>query len=411
MAQWVSANLAMLLPPGTQTILDTIDSLLSVVKAPLDLMVTILDTAKNLVLAFSLFDFIPELRGLIEDFKAKILGSGFFVCPMWDYPVRQLTRAVNSPNYVGPDDTFGMIDKSGHEFKTSFLKDLLSSFDDERDPNRPQFTGPCAMLVLVRAARTPEQLGISSGEDNLGDAWGGLGSALGEASKAVRTIRFRAALAMIKEAAQHQSKDYVQGRVERAERAIQLLSFMSDDELDAVPYPENEETGGMFFDDIEDPSELDWSADCVPVLESLEAQYQPSAYPDWSRITLRDINPNLVSLVDYVFDPIIDLLQSGITLKQKLIDLIDAIKSKIEYLQSIIDSIQVIIDEIERLLNATGFHALYVTSSIGTVDLRIQAVDAEGPSIEGPFFYAGMTLLAGSDAKVIFDTLFAAVGS
>lgn len=409
-AQWVSANLKMLLPPGTTDILDLIDTMLSIVKAPLDLIVAILDTAKSLVLAFNLFDFIAILRGMVEDFKNKILGSGFFVCMMWDYPVRQLTGGVVQGKDVGPDNTFGVIGLEGHLFKESFLKDLLSSFDDTKDPYRPTFTGSCAMLILVRAASTPEQLGVHSGEDNVGDAWGGLGATIGQAGRAVGTIRMRAALATIKEAAQQQSSDYVQIRVERAERAIQMYSFLTDDEVDAISYPEDEENGGMYFDGLA-PNELDWQADCVPVLESIEGMYSPSVYPDWSRITLRDINPNLVLIVDYVFDPVIDLLQSGFTLKQKLIDLIDAIKSKVEYLQDIINSIQVILDEIDRLLSATGFHALYVSSSKGIANLKYQVESASGPPIEGPFFYAGMALLAGSDVKVLFDTLFAAVGS
>lgn len=409
MAQWVSANLKMLLPPGTQAILDTIDTILTIVKTPLDLIVSILNTAKSLVLAFNLFDFIGALRSMIEDFKNKIIGSGFFVCLMWDYPVRQLTGGVATSSDIGPDNTFGMVTMTGHEFKESFVKDLLASFDDDKDPYRPVFTGSCAMLVLVRAASTPEQLGVSSGEDNCGDAWGGLGHTIGEAGKSVRTIRMRAALAVLKEAAQAQSAETCQVRVERAEQALQMFSFMSDDEIDAISFPENEETGEMFFDGVE-PNELDWEADCVPVLESIEGQFTPSAYPDWSRITLRDINPDLVRIVDYVFDPIIDLLQGGFTLKQKLIDLIDAIKSKVEYLQDLIDSIDVILEEIDRLLSATGFHAIYISSSKGIDDLKIQLKNATGPAFTGKFFYAGMALLAGSDAKVIFDTLFAAVG-
>lgn len=409
MAQWVSANLKMLLPPGTQEILDTIDTILTIVKTPLDLIIAILDTAKNLVLAFSLFDFIAALRSMIEDFKNKILGSGFFVCLMWDYPVRQLTGGVQTHTNSGPDNTFGFLALEGHEFKESFLKDLLASFSDDKDPYRPVFTGSCAMLVLVRAGSTPEMVGIHAGEDNSGDAWGGLGASIGEAAKSVRTIRMRAALAILKEAAQAQSSDKVSVRVERAEAAIQRFSFMSDDEIDAIAIPDDETTGDMYYDNV-DPTKLDWEEDCVPVLESIEGQFTPSAYPDWSRITLRDINPELVHIVDYVFDPIIDLLQSGFTLKQKIIDLIDAIKSKVEYLENLIESIQTILEEIDRLLSATGFHALYVTSSKGISDLRYQAEHATGPSIEGPFFYAGMALLAGSDAKVIFDTLFAAVG-
>jgi len=410
MAEWKSANLAALLPPGTETIIDTIEGLVTVVKTPLDIVSAILNTAKSLVLSFSLFDFLGTLGDLIEDWKDDFLGSGFFVCAMWDYPVRQLLGGVGTSRDYGPDSTFEKINLDGHEFETSFLADLDSSFDDTKDPYRPQFQSSCSILVLVRAGSSPEDIGITPEEDNAGDVWGGQDSTIGNSGKQVRRVRMLAMLAKLKEAAQGSPVDRVQVRVDRVEQAIQMFGQMTEDEIDALAYPEDEDDGSLYFEN-KLSTELDWRDDVTPFLESMEGQYYPSTYPDWSRVALADLHPDLVRLANELFDPIVELLQGGSTLKQQLIDMIDAIQAKVDYLQDIIDKIDGLIEDLERLLNATGYHALYISTSKGISDLRAKLRTATNVPFEGKFFYSGMAILAGSDAKTAFDALFAAVAS
>ena len=410
MAQWASANLRMLLPSGATAILDAIEAILPVVQTPLDVVSSILDTAKNTVIAFNLFDFLGIIRGMIEDFKNSILGTGFYSCTMWDYPARQLTGALTGYSSTGPDNTFGAINLYGNRFEDSFLADLNNSFDDTMDPFRPQFVGSCAMIVLVRSAATPEMLGLSVEEDNVSDAWMGMGSIIKSSSRCIRTARMRKMLSVMKEAAQLQPLDKVDIRVQRVEQAIQSFNSMSVDEMDAVIYHENEETGDLYCDNAT-PSELSWKDDILPIIESIEAQRTTSSYPDWGQIAIRDIIPNLTEIVNYIFDPVLDLLQSGTTLKQVLIDLIDAIKSKVETLQNIIDSIDIVLEEIDRLLSATGYHAIYVSSNDGVSGLRSKLMSATNIPFEGEAFYCGMAIVAGSDSKAVFDTIFSTVAS
>jgi len=408
MAEWKSANLAALLPPGTETILDTIEGLVTVVSVPLEIITTILDTAKSLIVSFSLFDFLSILSDLIEEWKESFLGSGFFICDMWDYPVRQLLTPTTTD--YGPDQTFDKLNLSGHVFEDSFLAALSGSIDDTKDPFRPQFAADCSMIILVRAGSTPEALGLEAGEDSAGDSFAGMSESIGTAAKAIRTVRMRSMLAKLKEAAQASSSDRVQVRVERVEQALQMFGQMSDDEIDAVLFPEDEDTGVLFFED-KTATELDWLEDITPILESIEGQYEPTSYPDWTRIALRDIHPDLVRLADELFDPVIDLLQTGSDLKQQLVDFIDAIKAKVDYLQDLVDTIDEIVDDIERLINATGFHALYVSSSTGVDGLISKAQNAENVPFDGNNFYSGITIVAGSDTKAVFDALFGPIAS
>jgi hypothetical protein len=408
-AQWVSANLAKLLPPGTQEILDTIETLIDVVKVPLDLVASILDTAKSLLVVFDLLDFLALLRGLIEDFKNSLLVSGLFVCDMWDYPVRQLTGSIGTPA-TGPDATFENINLDGHEFASSFLSDLDRSFDDVNDPERPQFKGSVGMLVILRAGVTPEAMGLTTEEGNIGDTFGGLSESIGAAARGVREVRYRAMLGKFKQVARRQPLEKVSVRVERVDEVVKLLGQISPEDLDTVGIPEDESTGAVYFDD-KTIEQMSWESDVAPVLESIEQRFENSVYPDWNTIGLRDLHPDLVAMVDELFDPILDLLQSGSTIKQAIIDFINGIKIKLEALQNLIDSIEQILEAIERLINATGFHALYVSSGQGVNALRTNLRNATDFPVEGKAFYAGMAILAGSDAFAAFELLFSAVGS
>lgn len=410
MASWRSANMAALLPSGTTTLLDTIRAVTSVVTTPLDLVASILDTAKALLVSLPVFDFLSTIQQLVLDFKSDFLASGLYTLDMWDFPLRQLTGLVDRDNF-GPDQTFETTFPEGTAFST-FLNAIDRSFTDPLDPNRPTYTGPVSMLIIVRGSVTIESLGLSDGDgrDTIADAFPGIQDRIGAITSEIKDVRYMSMLAKIKRAAQAQSINHVQVRVERAEDALRAYMQFERDEKSVLLTPENEVTGLRFYDQ-EEPEKLDWWKDIAPVLESIETQAAAPQYPNWKGSTLEEIYPDLNRLVSTVLDPIIFLLQSGSTIKDQIILLIDSIALKLQQLQDLIDSIDEILDAIDRLINATGFHALFVNSTTGVTELRNRMLAATNVPFTGNNLYAGMAIVAGGSAATVFQTLFSGVGS
>jgi len=405
MAQWVSANLANLLPGSVDAIFDSIRALTSTVSVPLTAVKTIMNKYKLALSSLPAFDFVSIARGLVEDFKEDLIGSGYYVLDMWDYPVKQLQPAT-----FGFDQTYSNADMSGHLFSESFQQDLINSFDDTKDVSRPQFSGNVAMLVIVVARGTLDDMGVDTEEDHIGEAWKGFDTAIHGAARAIEEIRWKASFGLIRSAAEVQESEKVATRVARAQRAFRLLTYMTQEELDLLPKPLNPETGEAFFEGMT-ASDIDWEEDIVPILEAVESNFEPYSYPDWQSSTLYDVYPELADLVNTIFDPVIELLESGGTIVQSIIDLIDAITAKLNELQRIIDDIDVFLEQIEDLLSATGFHAVFISSSSGVEGLKTELENATDFPFSGKGFYAGMSILVGSDAVAPFTALFQPVVS
>lgn len=412
MAKWVSANMAAFLPDGTTDIFASINDLTSVITPPLELVQSALEAAKIFLIGLDPFDWLGALAATIEDFKNAFLASGIYVCQMWDYPVRQIHqevpgRAVGEVAY-GPDNTIGTFNISaGHIFEESFLQDLNDSFDDRLDPNAPRFRSNVSMLVLVTGTPGINDIRISTEEDSLIDAFQGLAGVIGGAARNIRALRLKNMLARIKSTAQAQEPSKVSVRVNRIERSIHLVGLLSDQEIDAIEYPEDD-TGAYF--EGRDLNTLDWISEVIPILEAVESQFLSSKYPDWNKLSLVNLHPDIQNIIDAVFDPVIDLLQSGSSITNATVAMINAISDKITELEELIERISDIQEEIDRLLNVTGLHALYISTSQGIPDLQDKLLNATDVPFTGNNFYAGMALLAGEDAKVTFDALLATVG-
>lgn len=400
MAQWVSANLANLLPGSVDTIFTSVRALTTTVSVPLEAVQAIMNTSKLVLASLPSLDFISIVRDLVEDFKDDLIGSGYYVLDMWDYPVKQL-----QPTTYGYDQTYSNLQTSGHFFSESFQQDLIASFDDAHDVSRPQFTSSVAMLVIVVARGTLDDLGVDTEEDNIGEAWKGFETAIHGTSRIIEELRWKNSFGFIRQVAENQTPDNVATRVTRAQRAFKLMSYMTREELDLLPKPMNPETGEAFFEGMA-TTDVDWEEDIVPILEAVENTFESYEYPDWQSGTLADVYPELDDLVNTIFDPIIELLESGGTIVQSIIDLIDAISAKLSELQRIIDDIDIFLEQIEDLLNATGFHAVFLTSSNGVEGLKSELENASNFPFTGKGFYAGMSILVGSDAVTPFTTIF-----
>jgi len=412
MAKWVSANMSGFLPPGTNEIISAIEALLPLVKVPLETVATVLNASKALLVSANSFDYLGTLVSLIDNYKNSFLTSGIYVCHMWDYPIRQLKQSSvagipSSNSRFGPNQTIDNINLRGNVFEESFLADFDGSFDDYRDPDAPRFNNDVAMLLLVTSAPSIDLLGANTQEDSLADAFAGFQETVGAAAKQIRRIRATAMLAKLKLTAQNQPANKVSVRVDRIELAIHSLGSLSDDDLASIAFPQDQ-TGSFFEDKSFDT--IDWKSEVLPVIQSIESKYFPRTYPDWGRITLGNINPSLTQLVDSVFDPVLDLFKSGNNMQDSIVLLIDSINQKIKALEDIIEQTSVIQEEIDRLLRVTGYHAIYITTSKGTNDLRKQLREATNVPFSGNNFYSGMALVAGSDTKVVFDALFSVVG-
>lgn len=403
MAQWVSVNLALLVPDALKTMISTVDTLLTVVKTPLEIVAGVLKLVKSFLIALPSLNPVKILRGLVENFKSQFMGSGFYLCDMWDYPLRQL-----APKTYGPEATYGQLDTNGGKFKDTFVTDLANSLVDPYDIKRPKFTSKCGMLVLSVGGGSIDDLRLFRDEGAIGETWSGMSQKLRGSALAANHIRYRGAFAKMIAAAELQPSDKTAARVERVQHAYKLLSQMDRDDVATLPIPTNSSSGEGFFEDMY-PADIDWANDVDPVLTAVEEFSSQSKYPDWNRASLRDLWPELVVLIDTAFDAVLDLLQVGRTIVDQIVAIIDAISKKLEELQAIIDQIDQFLEQIEQFLNTTGFHGIWLTTSNGVTDLKSQLLASSGSVMSGKGYWAGMAIVAGGDAMSPLQMLFAPI--
>jgi hypothetical protein len=419
MAAWVTASLADLLPPGVDTIITAINALLSVVTQALGVVQTGLNIAKSVLGLISiLFDLIGTLREAIENLKKDLIASGIYVCNMLDYPIVQLQRKQS----YGPDMDYTRLAFDGQPFNTSFLKDLAGSFYDSYDNNRPQFTDTCAMMVLVVGAPSLPALNIDISEGNPFNIFPGLADSAQSVGNKIRSMLFNVSLYIARVCAESQSTDKVSARVKRVTDAFRIIHALNEQQkggltvlLDPVtgkPYLLQAAKTSINNTIVVDPSLLSWDYDVVPLLEIVEAQVGVSVYPDWGRLTLREINPGLVELIEAVFDPVLDLLQSAYSIKDQITAMIAVVDKKLKFLKDLIGYITTIQEYITDLLNSTGFMGIFISSNTGVEGLRTKLLNATG-SLYGTNngFYSGFAILAGSTQATAFTTLFSPVAT
>ena len=425
MADWKTASLADVLPDGTSDIITSIQSLLTIVTTPLDLVSSTLTAASTFLTNFPLFDLMKTLRESLEKYKTDFTLTGMYLCPMLDYPLKQLqskasfgaeidpvTGELKYQSEFSPEIDYTKLAFNGQTFNSSFVADLANSFDDLYDTKRPMFKGDVAMLVIVMGGSTINNLDLDLGENNIGNVFGGLSATTGNMIAQMERLRKMHDLGVAREVAEKSSKDVgiVATRVRRVVKAKQVLGQLDNSVFGGINVPFDIAAGHYHFDNV-NPTELDWEVDIVPVLETVEEQITLSQYPDWSKFSMREFLPEIVEIVDLIFDPIIDMLKSGENFLQQILDLIATIKAKIKRLQDIIYQIDNILNKFDIILNSIGFHALYLTASNGVDELKTKLENAGSVPFTGTGFYSGFSLLTGGPQVTAFKLLLGPVGS
>jgi hypothetical protein len=411
MAQWVEVNLSAILPApldpnNPASLFAVIKTTLELARIPINISLTALNIAKTFLMALPTIDPVKILRGMIEKFKTDFMGSGFYLCDMWDYPIKQLAIKGH-----GPTSTFGYIDITGGKFHDTFVTDLAVSFDDIPDTNRPQFSGSCGMIVIVLGSAHIDDLRLFAEEGSLGETWAGLAQDIRGTALAVNEIRYRAAFAKILAAAElNQFQEKTASRMFRAQNAFRLFSQMSKEERAILHIPTNSVTGERFFED-QDPKDIDWDRDIAPMMDEIESFVLVPKYPDWTRTTLKEIFPELVVVVDTLLDSVLDLLQAGTNIVEEIINIINVITSKLEEFDAVIAMIDQFVEMIEQFLDTTGFYGIWLTTGNGVSDLKKQLLESTGGPITTSGFFSGMAILAGGDAMKPLEMLFSPIVS
>ena len=405
-ARWVDVNFEKMLPPGTLDIINTVQGLLAVVQTPLEILSTTLEAAKTFLLTFPAFNFLGILADVVKDFKASLLGSGFFICEMWDFPIKQL-KPVDEYGYEtnGPDAIAGQYSYAGTEF-SHFKTTLINSMYDLRDPNRPQYRDACALAVMVVAVGSLDKLPIGLYDGNIAQGiFSGMSSNVKGASYELHRTRYRGAFLRMRLAAESYPPGYAARRVERVEKALRAYNAFDNSAIDAIPIPFNAETGDQFFEST-DPTSLDWDNDIAPVLEIIEDLRTNASYPDWKSMVLSDLYPPIVDIINTVFDPVIEMLEIADDFKKAIIALIDGMKRMIQQLAAIINEIDKILEQIENFFKLTGFYGVFITSATGIPGLVEGLNKATNPPLPGAKgFFSGFAMVAGSDILYPFKTL------
>lgn len=399
---WVNADMSAMLPAGTMDLLNSLEATVNTAKIPLEFVNNILNISKSIAKGMTLLDpinFLGTLASLVQQFKDDLFASGIYVCDMWGYPLKQLR-----PVAYGPDCTYNNINLRGGLFSETFLRDLYNSFDDEEDYNRPRFTGAAGMIVLVTAAGSISDININPTENNMCSSFPGFSRYIGRAGYSVGDAEFDYWWGKAIESANKFEYDKSL-RVKRIQKAVRYFKQLEPEERSAVLTPVNPLTGIAFYTDGQLP---EWDQ-IEEVVRSVESMYASSRYPDWSRATMRDVNPQLVDLFNEIIDPILDMLQSGSTINDSLVALISAIQGKIKRLVEIVDTIDGIIEEMEKILETTGVHALFVTTQNGVVGLKQELNNIQNSPFTGYGFYSGTAMVASGPSFEPFKAFFGAI--
>lgn len=394
MAQWKNANLGSILPSAFTGLIQTASTVVSTVGGILTTLRAVLQTAKTFLVAFPIFNPAGLLQTLVDQIKASILNTGFYALMMWDYPLKQYYSSVSATTNTG---------LNGGSFENTFQQDVLRAFTDGADPGRPIFPAgsQCAMVVLVGGV--PGLGGVSQAVAVIKDSffwWTELQAAYAAIQKlekqtAARLTELKIQLGEVKllpATAPRWQHTRALMEYKRARRDMELLTA---EELLAAP----------------DPGTTPESISAWTLY--IRGKIQNSSYPDWQRITLQDIIPPLPGLLNFVFDPLLALLQQGRDIVAAITAMIDLLTAKVDQLNQLIADIETYLDQIEGLISATGLYALFIETSDGTDGLMNELRQATNKPFAGLTngFYFGVVMVAGGPTLAPFVLLFSPVGA
>lgn len=384
MANWQSANVSAFLPESLSTLVDTASTTASTVSGVLNAIGIAIEAISSILIGLPSFDFAGALILAVNQFKEDFLGTGFYACNMWDYPLQQFYKS-------------GV---SGESFVDSFEADLVGSFDDPGDPNVPSFNGSTAALVLVGGVSGLGPVAeLVNQFANAFSWWTEIRECALQLSRVVKESEVLDALAAVKD-----------GRITNDEHPSRrtLLVQQLQNSLDQMRRDLSEEV----VDELDTPTSSSSLGEIENFINAVSTLNTPSVYPDWQQISLRTIAPPLVDVVDQVFEPLIQALQTGRNIVAALESFITALDEKISALESVVANIELYLSQLEALLSATGLYALYVSSDSGMTGLASEINGASNKPFAGldSGFYSGVTIVAGGANLAPFNNLFAPIG-
>jgi hypothetical protein len=432
-AKWQSADLSKLVPDALTGLISNTSTALSTMEGVLDTVGDALDVAKALIIGFPAFSIADTLSKLIDDFRRDFNATGVYYLPVWDAGLDELLFSVAQDAatgfYAGDDfyvekitklfqnryrgieqdiqDAINTV-KEGAEFATldedvqrylirkaardfwtdlaedptlnfnnvgnswgTFIQKITRSFDDSRDPNRPQFiSGQTAGVVFCVGAPTFQEFVV----------------ALAELARLF----------------------YDLPDLERIACACERALLAGVDTTTLWEYPENWPSGMI-------------ETSCLPEYRRASLQLVDSGTPpDWKTIQLKDVPPltPVFEAVDAVLAQAVALLKIGSNLKGALVRLIDAIRIKVRQLQEIVSRLNEIISRLDEILGATGIYALFVTADGGNEGMKRALSEAdvsnvpfaqpgETSGVQPDAYIAGCMLLAGTASITPFEAFFA----
>ncbi len=380
MADWQSADMSELVPSELAELVSSASDIS-------DKIVTTLELVKGWVLLAGgnvsyVHDFASVLTELVKKFRTDFLGTGFYACNMWDYPLKQYYRSGSS----------------GEIFSQSFLSDLSSSLTDAHDPNVPTFEGNVAMLVIVGTATGLDQIvpTIKIARDAFFN-WKELSAITDSLVIKTKQLGINDYISRL-QSGEIKSSERVavqSSKVQQLERVLRDVVYMTLDAVEAITIVPN-----PTLKDVED------------LITYVNTNVASSTYPDWESVTLRKILPPVVDIVDVVLEPLIGTLQSGTDTLKAIQELIALVEIKIAQLQAINARMATYLSQFVNLISMTGLYTLWVTSSTGVVPLASSLLDATStPFGTSNGFYYGVTLLAGGAGLAPFENLFRSVGT
>lgn len=389
MATWQSANTGAFVPDALNPLISSVQTTANSAATVLNTIKAAVDLLKNFIVAVPPFDFLGALATEVQNFKTDFLGAGFYALNMWDYPVFQLQRAGGIP--------------LGEPFSQSFEVDVINALGDERDPNRPPFSGTVAALLLVGGATSiDDTLNIVRAISEAFSWWEELNEVKNQLSKVDTEVKVREVEAAIRRG------DIVLSS-NPSRQTIQLLALRNSmqqakDLVGAEAFETNIKP--------KTPTTGSSSQDVLDFIDAISEEVENAPYPNFQQISLRTVVPGLQQVVDDALDPIIASLATGQSIVDTINSFIETIETKIDALDGIITTINDILAQLDGLTSLTSLSALYVESSDGIDGLVDEIRDATNkPLSDDEAFFSGLVLVGGGPSLTAFQNLFAPIGS
>ena len=399
---WSEFNAQTLFPGPTQQVLETTGQIAEGAAQVAELAAEGMSLLEQLLeLLETISDPLSAIRALIND----VLKTGIYIYhDVPDMPLYR-TRAFSYDAMVAAMDIDGVESqkraealRNGETYEppelplepgkatgfTGWAARWRRSFDDEHDPQRPDFSGSAEVTAMLFIAGTPSM-----------DALPALLAALGKLF----------GIAAFKKAMEKFSITKLTADAAAGDREIvvaETKGMLVDREIIVGPL-----SGGFQFVFVKridhktktitlyDPLERDFAKGTIV---SLTATANPTAgassAPDWRSMKVEDLPP-IAALSDQI-KRILALLDMAEGIIALLKELVAALKEKAQDLRNLALEIVDLVELIEDILSLTGVYVIKLESSDGPDGLFSALTEEGNPPLPAKSFVAGVCILAGT---------------